>query len=130
TLTRVGKSLLLSFAVFVLLQGHHEPGGGFVAGLLVAGAFVLHVIGFGTESTRRALKLEPRTWMAVGLLLALASSAWPLLVGRPYFKSGWVEISPFERAHVALGSPFLFDVGVFMVVVGTVLGIVLSLAEE
>ena len=65
--------LLLLFALFLLLRGHNAPGGGFVGGLVVAAAFVLHSIAFGIAASRRALLVDPSTLLSVGLLVALVS---------------------------------------------------------
>lgn len=129
TAARVVKPLLLFVAVFLLLRGHHEPGGGFVGGLLAASAYVLHTIAFGTASARETLRLEPRTLMGAGLLLALATAIAPVLAELPFFTAGWTRLDVVS-AMVEVGSPLLFDVGVFLVVLGVVTGIVLTLSED
>ena len=73
TATRFLMPLLLLFALLLLFRGHNEPGGGFVGGLVVAGAFVLYAIAFGFDAGRRALLVDPSTLLGVGLLVALAS---------------------------------------------------------
>ena len=73
TATRVLMPLLLLFAVFLLLRGHNEPGGGFVGGLVVAASFVLYSIAFGVDAARRALLVRPVDAARRGLLVALAS---------------------------------------------------------
>ena len=69
TATRFLMPLLLLFAVFLLLRGHNEPGGGFVGGLVVASAFVLYSIAYGVSASRRALLVDPATLLGVGLLI-------------------------------------------------------------
>jgi multicomponent Na+:H+ antiporter subunit B len=130
TATRLLLPLLLLFSVFVLLRGHNEPGGGFVGGLIAASAFVLHVIAGDVRRTRRSLRVEPRTLIAIGLATALASGIIPLLEGRPFMTGIWVtlEIPWLEASH--LSTPLLFDIGVYLVVLGVTLTIILSLAEE
>ena len=59
TATRLLMPLLLLFAVFLLLRGHNQPGGGFVGGLVVAASFVLYSIAFGVDASRRALLVRP-----------------------------------------------------------------------
>ena len=71
TATRVLMPLLVLFALFMLLRGHNEPGGGFVAGLVVAAAFALHGFTFGVAAARRALIVDPETLLGIGLLVAL-----------------------------------------------------------
>ena len=82
TATRFLMPLLLLFAVFLLLRGHNEPGGGFVGGLVVAAAFVLYSIAYGVSASRRALLVEPSTLLGAGLLVA-AGSGVPARAARP-----------------------------------------------
>jgi len=120
--------LLLLFAVFLLLRGHNQPGGGFVGGLVVASSFVLYSIAFGVDAARRAVLVRPGTLLGVGLLVALTSGLPAVIAGQPFMTAQWTEVSVGPTA-VALGTPLVFDVGVFLAVIGVVLGIVFTLAE-
>jgi multicomponent Na+:H+ antiporter subunit A len=124
TATRLLMPLLLLFAVFLLLRGHNEPGGGFVGGLVAAAAFALYGLAFGVQRARQALLVNPLTLLGTGLLIALASGLPAVLRGQPYLTALW------PSGPVALGTPALFDVGVFLVVAGVVLMMIFSLAEE
>jgi multicomponent Na+:H+ antiporter subunit B len=116
--------LLLLFSIFLLVRGHNEPGGGFVGGLVAAAAFALYAIAFGVERARRALLVTPLTLLGTGLLIALASGIPAALRGQPFLTAQWA-LNP-----VAVGTPALFDLGVFLVVAGVVLMMIFSLAEE
>jgi multicomponent Na+:H+ antiporter subunit B len=129
TATRFLMPLLLLFALFLLLRGHNEPGGGFVGGLVVAAAFVLYSISAGVPASRRALRIRPSTLLSVGLLVALASAVPAPLVGRPFMSALWTEVGTGTGAW-AIGTPLVFDVGVFLAVIGVVLTIVFTLAED
>ena len=129
TATRLLMPLLLLFAVFLLLRGHHEPGGGFVAGLVVAMALVLHAASFGVAASRRVLVVEPSRLLGVGLLVALASGLPATLAGRPFMRAVWTRV-PAGGGAADLGTPLLFDLGVCLVVIGFVLTIVFTLAED
>lgn len=124
TAVRVLMPLLLLFAVFLLLRGHNEPGGGFVGGLVVAAAFALYSIAFGVQNARRALLVEPLTLIGAGLLVALSSGIPALVAGRPFLTALWAP------GDLPLGTPLVFDIGVFLVVMGVVLMMIFSLAEE
>jgi multicomponent Na+:H+ antiporter subunit B len=128
TATRVLMPLLLLFAVFLLFRGHNAPGGGFVGGLVVASAFVLYSIAYGVDAGRRALLVDPSTLLAAGLLVALGSGVPAVLVGRPFLTAMWIQVG-IEPAVVDVGTPLVFDVGVFLAVIGVVLTIVFTLAE-
>ena len=120
--------LLLLFAVFLLLRGHNQPGGGVVGGLVVALSFVLYSIAFGVDASRRALLVSPSTLLGVGPLVALTSGLPAVLMGRPFLTAQWAELS-VGGTVVAVGTPLVFDVGVFLAVIGVVLTIVFTLAE-
>jgi multicomponent Na+:H+ antiporter subunit B len=128
--TRFMLPLLLLFSLLLLLRGHNEPGGGFSGGLLAASAFVLYNFAFGVAETRHALGVEPRTLIGAGLLVAVGSGALGLLAGRPLMTGLWSELVVPGFGPLALGTPLLFDVGVYLVVVGTTLSIILTLEEE
>lgn len=128
TATRFLIPLLLLFALFLLLRGHNAPGGGFVAGLVVAAAFVLYSIGFGFPASRRALLVDPSTLLSAGLFIALTSAMPAVFLGRPFMTAVWGAVGP-EPAVVHVGTPLLFDIGVFLAVIGVVLTIVFTLGE-
>lgn len=129
TISRALKPLLLFFSAFLLLRGHHQPGGGFVGGLLAAGAFSMQAITFGVGPARRSLRVDPRSLIGIGLCVALAGGLLGPLRGRPLLTGSWVswEIGGQE---LELGTPLLFDAGVYLLVMGTTLTIVLALGEE
>ena len=129
TATRVLMPLLLLFALFVLLRGHNAPGGGFVGGLIVAMAFVLHAISFGIPASRRVLVVDPVRLLGIGLLVALASGLPALIQGRGFLTALWTKVR-IGPAALELGTPVFFDAGVFLVVIGVVLTIVFTLEED
>jgi multicomponent Na+:H+ antiporter subunit A len=124
TAARLLMPLLLLFSVFLLVRGHNEPGGGFVAGLVAAAAFALYAIAFGVRRARQALVVKPLDLLGVGLLLAVLGGVPAVLRGKPFLSALWAS------GPVPLGTPALFDVGVFLVVAGVVLMMIFSLAEE
>jgi multicomponent Na+:H+ antiporter subunit A len=124
TAARLLMPLLLLFAVFLLLRGHNEPGGGFVGGLVAAAAFALYGIAFGVEQARRALRVRPLTLIGTGLLVASSSGVPAMLLGQPFLTAQWT-LGP-----VGVGTPVLFDLGVFLVVTGVAIMMIFSLAEE
>lgn len=128
TAARVLMPLLLLFAVFLLLRGHNQPGGGFVGGLVVAASFVLYAIAAGVPAARRALLVSPSTLLGVGLLVALASAMPAVIAGKPFMTALWTDIV-VGSTELAVGTPLVFDIGVFLAVIGVVLTIVFTLAE-
>jgi multicomponent Na+:H+ antiporter subunit B len=120
--------VLLVFAVFLLIRGHNEPGGGFVGGLVAASALALYVFAFGGNAARRLMGLDPRTFITSGVALALASGLAGPLSGKPFLTAVWLS-TPLPVVG-KIGTPIAFDAGVFLAVVGVVTTTVLTLAED
>ena len=126
--TRLLFPLTLVFSVFLLLRGHNEPGGGFVGGLTAASAFALVLASDGLEMARRILRVDPLALVGAGLGVALLSGVPPLLDGGAFLTGHWLEGKFPVIGH--LGTPLVFDVGVYLAVLGVVVAIVFELAEE
>lgn len=120
--------LLLLFSVFLLLRGHNEPGGGFVGGLVWAAAFSLYAIAKGVATARRALSVDSRALVGLGLLMAASSGIVALVAGQPFMTGLWTE-QPIPVLG-KVGTPLLFDTSVYLVVIGVTLTIIFTLAEE
>lgn len=129
TATQLLITVLLLFSVFLLLRGHDLPGGGFIGGLTAASALSLHVIANGLVDARRLLRVPPQALTSLGLLLAVAAGFLALAGGAPYLTGQW-WIFELAGTQVKLSSPLVFDVGVYLVVVGVVLTMVFSLEER
>lgn len=130
TATRALVPLLLLLSIFLLLRGHNEPGGGFIAGLVAAAAFVFYAIAVDVRSARALLRVDPRVVIAAGLLLAGLSGVVGFLAGLPYLTGRWSAIYLPAIGEVKVGTVLLFDGGVYLVVIGVVLLVTLTLAEE
>jgi multicomponent Na+:H+ antiporter subunit B len=130
TTARALTPLMLLFSIFLLLRGHNEPGGGFIAGLVTAAAFALEMLAGGLPAARHALRVDPRSLLGAGLLVALASGLPALLSGAPFMTGVWVEPAIPGAGPIKLGTPLLFDIGVYLVVVGVVMTMLFALAEE
>jgi multicomponent Na+:H+ antiporter subunit B len=126
--TRILMPLLLLYSLFLLWRGHNAPGGGFVGGLVAAAAFVLYSLTAGVAASRRALRVDPSSLLSAGLGIALVSGIPGLLLGRSFMTAVWTTLR-LGSVRLPLGTPLLFDVGVFLAVTGVVLTIVFTLAE-
>ena len=121
--------LLLLFSLFLLFRGHNEPGGGFIAGLVAAAAIVLYLFSMDIASARRVLHVDPRSLLGGGMSLAVLSGVPGVLQGQPFFTAQWWELAIPGVEKIKLSTVLLFDIGVYLVVVGAVLTIMLTLAE-
>ncbi len=122
--------LLLLSSVFLFLRGHNEPGGGFVGGLVASGAVVLYAITQSVAAARQLIRVSPRVLIGAGLLMSLSSGLAPLFLGRPFLTGLWTTTTVGSLGELHLGTPLLFDLGVFCVVTGVTLVFVFSLLEE
>lgn len=128
TASRYLLPLLLIFSFFLLLRGHNEPGGGFVGGLVAAAAYALFYIANGVEEAEKLLKSEPIKLIAVGLVLALISTVPSLITGENFMTGVWLNIN--FPVIGKIGTPLIFDLGVYLLVLGIAVKIIFSLAEE
>ena len=130
TATRYMFPPLVVFSVYLLLRGHHFPGGGFVGGLFAGSAFTLYALAYNVESARKLLRVQSRDITTIGLAVALLSGIPAVFSGNAYLTGTWWEIPLPSGAVLDLGTPLIFDVGVYLVVLGVLLTLVFSLGEE
>jgi multicomponent Na+:H+ antiporter subunit B len=130
TAARVLLPVLLAFSIVLLLRGHNAPGGGFSAGLVATTAFAFYLIAYDGPATRRVLRVAPQTWMGVGLLFAVGSGMGSLGMREPFMTSQWTSLTLPMLGSLHLGTPFIFDLGVYLAVVGSLLSVLLALVEE
>lgn len=121
--------LQLLFSIFLLLRGHDEPGGGFIAGLVASGAFSLYLFAYGKRATREILHLEPRDFLAFGLLLGTGAASLSLLLDEALMQSRSWTLRLGVAVEFKLSTVLLFDIGVYFAVLGTLLTIVFALME-
>jgi multisubunit Na+/H+ antiporter MnhB subunit len=125
---RMLVGLILVFSVYLLFRGHNAPGGGFSGALVAGTGFSLFAIAEGPGPVRRALRVDPLVFVAAGLLLLVGSGLPAVLTGLPLLTGLWWTPGS-TGVGPALGTPLVFDVGVFLVVLGTILIFILHLEE-
>ena len=117
-------------AVFLLLRGHDLPGGGFVAGVTMAVAFILQYMARGTVWVEARLRILPVRWMGIGLLLAAGVGAAAWLFDRPFLSSSFSYVEIPLIGAVPIASALLFDLGVFALVVGATVLMLIAIAHQ
>lgn len=115
-LDRVLTPILLVLAVFLLLRGHNLPGGGFIAGLMAAAAFELQILSRGEKTVRRAVGPYLHSGIGLGLFIAAIAGTMGLL-DNTFFKGLWFHLPLGRLGDLEIGTPVIFDLGVFLVVV-------------
>lgn len=127
TVAKATLPLFLLFAVFLVLRGHHLPGGGFVGGLVAAAGFTLYGLAHRPTEVQGLLGRHPRTFLALGLGIILTSAVLlPMAAQDAFLKGLWI----FKDGKGTFGTPLIFDLGVFFTVLGTALTVILTLAEQ
>lgn len=121
------RFLLLFFAVIALLRGHNHPGGGFIAGLLAGLSIVMKGFAYDIEQVKRQMRISPPGFIAAGLVLIVASSLPSLITGGAFMTGNWTTIPMPLGGDLKLGTPLLFDTGVFFAVIGVTLMFLFSL---
>lgn len=121
---------VLIVSLYLLFAGHNQPGGGFVGGLVAGAALATQYVAGGIDEVRRLSRFRPWTILGVGLLVAMTSAGVPLLVGDRI-----LETAVFERDLPVLGtfkatSALVFDVGVYLLVVGLFLMVFEAFGDE
>lgn len=129
TTVRYLMPVLLIFSIFLFGRGHNEPGGGFAGGLVAAAAFALYSIAFGVAETRGVLWIEPRVLIGIGLTAALASGLIGWLGGQPFLTGLWGNFNLPGVGQLDVGTPVVFDLGVYLTVMGVALTIIFALQE-
>lgn len=117
-------------SAFFFLRGHNLPGGGFIAGLIFAVGLILQYILGGTHWVETHRRMQPHRWLAIGLLLAGTTGLGAAAFGYPFLTTHVVHATLPLFGEVHLPSAFLFDLGVFSVVVGATMLILVALAHQ
>jgi multicomponent Na+:H+ antiporter subunit A len=130
SIARLTLHLMLLFSIYLLLRGHNAPGGGFIAGMLTAVAIILQMIAFDIESFKQEIPWNPLRIVMIGLSISALTGLGALVFGRPFLTSAFGHFHLPILGEVELVTAALFDLGVYLVVVCTTLGIIRTVAEE
>jgi multicomponent Na+:H+ antiporter subunit B len=121
---------LVLFSVFLLVTGHDVPGGGFAGGLIASAALLLVFLAFGARGVKRALPLDPEALTGVGLAAAILAGIVGLLFNDTFLTYTYASAELPLVGEVKISTLLLFDVGVYILVIGLVATAVLRLGTE
>ena len=131
TVSRLLMGLMLLLSLFLLWRGHNEPGGGFIGGLVAAAGLIVYGLSTGPSHMRAVLRVDPGVIAMTGLLLAIIAGLLPAFIGADFLTGLWLFLGATATDKgLALGTPLMFDIGVYLVVVGGVVGMVIALEES
>ncbi|MCI3923639.1 Na(+)/H(+) antiporter subunit B [Paenibacillus sp. TRM 82003] len=130
TTAKITVFIILAFSAYLFFAGHNDPGGGFIGGLMTASALVLLALAFDLKTIRAVLPINFRLLTGLGLLTALLTGIGSFVFEVPFLShtSGYAELPLLGKTH--LSTAVLFDLGVYMAVVGVTMTIILSIGED
>ena len=127
-LNRILTPVLLLLALYLLFRGHNLPGGGFIAGLMAAAGFQLQILSRGHDAVRRTIGPYLNSGIGLGLAVAICAGIVGLLQGT-FFKGLWFSLDLPLLGYLKIGTPVIFDLGVFLVVVSVATSYLLGLSR-
>ena len=129
-LVRLLLPIAFVVSMYLFMRGHNQPGGGFVAGLVMSVAFILQYMVAGTQWVEAQMSLRPLRWMGTGLLFATITGLGAIGFGYPFLTTHTAHFSLPVLGDIHVASALFFDIGVFAVVVGATLLILTALAHQ
>jgi multicomponent Na+:H+ antiporter subunit A len=120
----------LVFSLFMLFAGHNLPGGGFIAGLIGGICLILRYIARGAGSMRQLIRVRPEQLLGAGLFVAILAGAGGLLWGQGFLDADSAEFVLPVLGAVKMTSTLVFDIGVYLVVVGLAASLLVALGDD
>lgn len=130
SVTKVVVFIILTLALYLFFSGHSAPGGGFVGGLVLASSFVLLLLAFDIETVRRSLPLDFKLVGAAGAAIVVLTGLGAVVFGEPFLKQTFMTFSIPVYGVIHFSTVTIFETGVALAVVGVVVTIILSIAED
>ncbi|QXO18579.1 hydrogen gas-evolving membrane-bound hydrogenase subunit E [Vibrio ostreae] len=124
TTSHIVAALMLVFSLYLLLRGHNHPGGGFIGALIAVIGFSLLMFAKSPRYVRDRLHYPPFRIALFGVLLSLTAGSFSYVAGLPLLTGLW------WTEPVTIGTPLMFDIGIYLAVIGGVMGMLLRINEE
>lgn len=120
----------MTFSIYVLFAGHNNPGGGFIGGLITASALILLYIAFDLQSVRDIIPVDFKKLAATGVLIALLTGVASLVLNIPFLSQAFTYVDLPFLGKTELATAMIFDLGVYLAVLGTTMTIITSISED
>ncbi|MDF2838060.1 MAG: monovalent cation/H+ antiporter subunit [Paenibacillus sp.] len=130
TAAKILVFIIMIYSIYILFAGHNNPGGGFIGGLITASALMLLYLAFDVETVREIIPFDFKIIGAVGVMLALLTGFGGVLFGVPFLTQVYEYVNLPLLGKTGLGTAFLFDLGVYLAVIGTTVTIIRSISED
>ncbi|MFO7939049.1 MAG: MnhB domain-containing protein [Bacteroidales bacterium] len=127
--SRIVRTLLILFALIALLRGHNHPGGGFIGGMLAGLSIAYRGFAYNITAANEMIKFKPHNYLALGLIIVLVSVIPSLYLDDFFMQGEWVTLA-IGAWHLKIGTPLVFDIGVFFVVIGVSVLFLFSLKRQ
>ncbi|WP_080796747.1 Na+/H+ antiporter subunit A [Corynebacterium pacaense] len=128
--TRILFPSMILLSIYFFFVGHNSPGGGFAGGLVAALAFALRYLAGGRDELEEALPIDAGRILGTGLIASAAAILWPMIIGEPPLTSHILDLTLPLIGDVHVASALLFDLGVYLIVIGLVMHILHSLGGQ
>jgi multicomponent Na+:H+ antiporter subunit B len=130
TITRIVTLIILAFSIYLFLAGHNNPGGGFIGGLMTASAILLLYLTFDMKKIMKEIPISFTSLIGIGLLTAVGTGIATMLFDYPFLTHFFGYFDVPILGEIELTTAVAFDLGVYLVVVGIALTIILTIAED
>ncbi|HLR09793.1 MAG TPA: monovalent cation/H+ antiporter subunit B [Sporosarcina sp.] len=130
TITKVVVFIILTFGIELFFAGHNDPGGGFIGGLVLSSALVLLFLVYDIETVQKGIPVDFKKVSAVGVLFAVGTGIGALFFGAPFLTQSFATLHLPVFGETEFATVTLFELGVALTVVGTVVTIILSISED
>ncbi|MFZ3587813.1 Na(+)/H(+) antiporter subunit B [Bacillus sp. DJP31] len=130
TTTNIIVFIILAFSFNLFLSGHNMPGGGFIGGLMTSGALILMYVTYGMRPIKKIIRVSFTFLIALGLAIAVGTGMGSFIFDAPFLShtDGYFYLPILGESHLA--TAVLFDIGVYVTVIGVTMTIILSIAED
>ncbi|MDQ0090381.1 monovalent cation:proton antiporter [Paenibacillus anaericanus] len=130
TSTKILVFIIMTFSIFILFAGHHNPGGGFIGGLITSSALVLLYITFDLQTVRDIIPIDFNQLAAGGVIVSVLTGTASFLFHVPFLTQTFTYVDLPLLGKTELASAVIFDLGVYMTVIGTTMTIITSISED
>lgn len=130
TSTKILVFIIMTFSIFILFAGHHNPGGGFIGGLITSSALVLLYITFDLQTVRDIIPVDFNILAAGGVIVSVLTGTASFLFHVPFLTQTFTYVDLPLLGKTELASAVIFDLGVYMTVIGTTMTIITSISED
>jgi monovalent cation:proton antiporter len=130
TVTKSIAYIILTFSIYIFFAGHHNPGGGFIGGLITSSGLILFYLAYDMETMKKVIPIDFKNIIALGLLIAVATGMGSFVFGEPFLTHTFGYFDLPILGDTELATALLFDLGVYFTVVGVTMTIILTIGED